>query len=203
MLLTKLKATEIPWRVLSVEAVLIVLSVLLALGVDSWREAREQQTLAVRALQGFLDEARVNCARIDATENYHSAVVAGEEPPQGMQVGLLRNDAWEVVKITGAAGWLDYDIVAVMSEISARHRDHRAVIQSYLQALFTLMLPAEDMSAFHQEGERAVISELVRIQSDLRAAYRRLASLVADRSEPGTNAAGSCLAGNGDPSETG
>ena len=33
MLLTKLKSSEIPWGLLSVEAVLIVLSVLLALGV--------------------------------------------------------------------------------------------------------------------------------------------------------------------------
>jgi len=53
MLLTKLKSRDIPWKLLTVEAALIVLSVLLALGVDSWREGRAQ-----RALQGFVDEAR-------------------------------------------------------------------------------------------------------------------------------------------------
>jgi len=51
-----LKSSEIPRGLLSVEAVLIVLSVLLALGVVSWREAREQQTLAGRALQGYLGQ---------------------------------------------------------------------------------------------------------------------------------------------------
>ncbi|MFN2332949.1 MAG: hypothetical protein ABR550_00800 [Wenzhouxiangellaceae bacterium] len=165
MLLTKLKSSEIPWGLLSLEAILIVLSVLLALGVDSWREAREQQTLAERALQGFIDEAQANCENIRATEEYHRAVVEGNRPPEGMRVGLLRNDAWEVVKTTGAAGWLDYDLVAAMSEISAGQRDHRATMQAYLQAVFTLGLPTEDASSWHLPGERAVINELLRIQS--------------------------------------
>ena len=181
MLLTKLKVPDIPWSLLAVEALLIVLSVLLALGVDSWREEREHRALAERALQGFVDEARANCERIQATKAYHRAVLDGERPPHGMQVGLLRNDAWEVVKTTGAAGWLDYEIVAVMSEISARQRDHRTTIQAYLQAVFTLALPTGDASAWHQPGERGVINELVRIQEDLVAGYRRLGKLTRSR----------------------
>ena len=47
MLLTKLKAREIPWRVLSVEAVLIVVSVLLALALEGWREERKQRALGL------------------------------------------------------------------------------------------------------------------------------------------------------------
>lgn len=178
MLLTKLKVSDIPWKLLTAEAVLIVLSVLLALGVDSWREGREQRVLAGRALQGFVDEARANCGRIQAVRDYHRAVVDGEREPYGMQVGLLRNDAWEVVKTTGAAGWLDYELVAVMSEISARQRDHRAMIEAYLQAAFTLALPDDEISAWHRPGERAVISELVRIQEDLVSGYRRLGELI-------------------------
>jgi len=181
MLLTKLKVPDVPWKLLSVEALLIVLSVLLALGVDSWREEREQRALAERALQGFVDEARANCARIQATAAYHRAVLDGERAPHGMQVGLLRNDAWEVVKTTGAAGWLDYEIVAVMSEISARQRDHRTTIQAYLQAVFTLALPTGDAASWHQPGERGVINELVRIQEDLVSGYRRLGKLTRSR----------------------
>ncbi len=202
MLSSKLQSSDIPWGLLSVEAVLIVLSVLLALGVDSWREARQQQALAGRALQGFVDEAQANCESIRATGDYHRVVVEGSRSPEGMRVGLLRNDAWEVVKTTGAAGWLDYEIVAAMSEISARQRDHRATIQAYLQAVFTLALPTGDASSWHLPGERGVINELVRIQSDLREGYRRLAELVANDQNPGANATGSCLAGIGGLSET-
>ena len=91
----------------------------------------------------------------------------------------------------------------MISEISARQRDHRATIQAYLQAVFTLALPTGDASSWHLPGERGVINKLVRIQSEVREDYRRLARLVADRSEPGNNATGSCLAGIGGPSETG
>jgi len=195
MLVTKFRFPDLPWKLLGVEAVLIVLSVLLALGVDSWRESREQQLLAERTVKGFIDEARANCERIRATEAYHRAVIDGETEPQGMQVGLLRNDAWEVVKTTGSAGWIDYQLVAVMSEISARQRDHRAIIQAYLQAVFTLMLPKEEQSTWHQAGERAVINELVGIQTDLRDGYRRLASLVTDLHESPESQPTDCLAG--------
>jgi len=192
MLLTKLESADIPWKLLTVEAVLIVLSVLLALGVDSWREAREERALADRALAGFIDEARHNCRRILRVEDYHRAVVDGKRDPHGMQVGLLRNDAWEVVKTTGAAGWLDYELVAVMSEISARQRDHRTTIQAYLQAVFTLALPTGDTDSWHLPGERGVINELVRIQEDLVSGYRRLEALAAQHQEIAALAGGIC-----------
>jgi len=192
MLLTKLRSADIPWKLLTVEAVLIVLSVLLALGVDSWREAREQRALAERALQGFIDEAQANCRRIEAHTEYHRAVIDGQRDPHGMQVGLLRNDAWEVVKTTGAAGWLDYDLVALMSEISARQRDHRTTVQAYLQAVFTLALPNVDAASWHLPGERGVINELVRIQDELVSSYRRLEALAAEHHEGVVLAEGIC-----------
>lgn len=125
-------------------ALLIVLSVLLALGVDSWREAREHRELATRALHGLVDEARANCSNILAVGDYHDAVLAGEHRPEGIRVGLLRNDAWEVVKTTGAAAWLDYEMVAAMSVISAHQADHRTVMQSYMQGLFSVALLEAD-----------------------------------------------------------
>lgn len=195
MLLTKLRSADIPWKLLTVEAVLIVLSVLLALGVDSWREAREQRALADRALLGFIEEAQANCRRIRSLTDYHRSVVDGEAEPHGIQVGLLRNDGWEVVKTTGAAGWLAYDLVAVMSEISARQRDHRATVQAYLQAVFTLALPSDPSESWHLPGERGVINELVIIQSDLRDAYRRLARLADSRLDRTAVSVGDCLPG--------
>lgn len=198
MLPSKLGLDDLPWKVLSVEAVLVVASVLLALSLDSWREGREQETAALRALQGFVDEAESNCRQIAATAAYHTAVVAGERDPAGVQVGLLRNDAWEVVKITGAAAWLDYEIVATMSEISARQADHRSVLQAYLGAVFSRMLSREQTTDWHHPGERGVIRELVRIQSDLRTGYRRLVELVVHPSGHPIDTHRGCLpAGNG------
>lgn len=194
MWLTKLNNSDTRWALLGAEAVLIVISVLLALGLEGWREERERQALANRAVEGFVDEVRANCENIQATDQYHQSVVEGSRSPEGMRVGLLRNDAWEVVKTTGATGSLDYELVAVMAEISARQRDHRDVIQSYLEAVFALILTSKDASTWHREGERAVISELVRIQKDLRTRYRNLAELASERVNNPTLAHDACMA---------
>jgi len=173
-LLTKLKDSDVPWTLLIAEAVLIVLSVLLALGVESWREERAQQASALQALQGVVDEFDANCRQIVAVSGYHEAVIGEQHDPQGIQVGLLRSDAWDVVKTTGSAAWLDYELVAIAAEINANHGDHRAIVQAYLGAVFGLVL-AQDQTQWHQPGERGVIRELVRIQERLLDGYGRLA----------------------------
>lgn len=73
-----------------------------------------------------------------------------------------------------------------MSRIAARQRDHRDVIQTYLQAAFRLFLQdaVDDPASLHRSGERFVIGEPVRIQSDLIDAYRELAS-TAERQSAG------------------
>ncbi|MBU1188259.1 MAG: hypothetical protein KKC01_04435 [Gammaproteobacteria bacterium] len=175
MLFSKIRTLDLPWPLLGVEALLIVLSVLLALALDNWRDEREHRELVHRAMQSFVDEMRYNCQRILVVADYHQAVLSGEQSPQGLQVGLLRNDAWEVVKTSGAAAWLDYDLIEQMSAISIRQGDHRAVMQAYLQAMFLLMLPQSDSSNWHQPGERGVINELHTIQDELQSRYLRLA----------------------------
>ena len=66
MLATKKMFSDLPWRLLTVEAVLVILSVLLALALDSWRKDREDQKLAQLALQEFANEVQSNCAQIIA-----------------------------------------------------------------------------------------------------------------------------------------
>jgi len=182
MLSTKPGLADLPWKLLAIEAVLVVASVLLALALDSWREQREQQSLAQRALHGLVDEADANCRQIVAVRDYHQAVIRGEREPEGIQVGLLRNDAWDVVKTTGAAPWLDYELVAIMAEINANQTDHRAIVQAYLGAVFSMVLEQEE-DRWHQPGERGVIRELVRIQERLLEGYRRLAAET-ERTQP-------------------
>jgi len=179
MLFSKIRSADLPWPLLGIEALLIVLSVLLALALDNWREEREHRELAHRAMHSFVDEMRYNCRRILIVADYHQAVLAGEQSPQGLQVGLLRNDAWEVVKTSGAAAWLEYDLIEQMSAISIQQGDHRAVVQAYLQAMFLLMLPQSDSGNWHQPGERGVINELLNIQEKLLVRYQRLAEQIA------------------------
>ena len=94
------------WAVLVFEAIIVVLSVLLALGLDRWSGERENQKLAQRALQGVVDETSINCARIKYHQPYHQAVANGTQKPEGIRISLIRNDAWDSAKSTGAAAYI-------------------------------------------------------------------------------------------------
>ena len=162
------------WTVLALEAVIVVLSVLLALGLDSWQKDRENDEIARRALQGMVDEARINCARIRRHHPYHQAVAGGERPPQGIRISLLRNDAWDSAKSTGAAVYVDYDIAALVGSIHAAQGDHRTLVQAYMDALFMRVSDSEQLDGIHGPLDVAVITEMIRIQDRLLDLYRQL-----------------------------
>lgn len=181
MLFTKKSFASLPWKLLLIEGLLVVLSVLLALALNSWRESRANQQLAERALQEVVDEVQTNCAQINTVQPYHLEVVNGEQNPAGVHIGFLRNDAWDVAKTSGAASYLDYELVSQIGEISAHQSDHRSIVQAYTEALFTNTLQIEQTEEMHQEAERGVIRELVRIQETLLNKYQGLQKVVMDR----------------------
>ena len=181
MFSTKKIYDELPWKLLTIEALLVVFSVLLALGINSWRQTSSHQELAQRALKGIVEEAETNCSRIQAVQSYHQAVANDKRQPGGIQVGLLRNQAWDAAKTIGAAPHLDYEIVALIEEINANQSDHRFLVKSYGTALYTVILQNEqkdENKSKNPEGERAVIGELVLIQTWLLEDYQNLSKLV-------------------------
>lgn len=192
MLLTKKNFSDLPWRLLSVEAMLVVASIFLALALENWRENLFEDRLAERALQEFVDEVQTNCGRMRSIHPYHESVASGERAPEGIQIGLLRNDAWDVAKNTGAAPHLDYDLVVKIVEISAMQGDHRAIVQAYTQALFARVLESEKTEQWHVAGERGVIRELVRIQADLLEKYENLLHSVDQEYTNSINTQGAC-----------
>lgn len=195
MLLTKKIMSDLPWKLLSVEAILVVSSVLLALALEDWQQSRAEARLADRALQEFVDEVHTNCSRIMAVQAYHQRVAGGESEPEGIQIGLLRNDAWDVAKTTGAVPHMEYDVVARVTEISAHQGDHRAIVQAYIQALFGRALEFEGKLEWHQEGERGVVRELSSIQSELLRKYQGLLDLLDQEYAHSVNTDGACRSG--------
>ena len=169
---------DLPWKLLGIEAVLVVLSVLLALGLNSWRQSEANEELGIRALQEVFVEAKANCSSILVQQDYHKAVVSGEQEPTGLQIGLLRNDAWDFAKSTGAGPHINHDVTALVVEINALQRDHRTMYQAYLQALFTVVLESEEQTSWHRAGEVGVIQGLLNIQTSLLEKYENLKTQV-------------------------
>jgi len=192
MFFTKKDSSNLPWKMLFIEAFLVVLSVLLALALNSWRQAQSNEQIATRAVQEFVDEIDMNCSNILATQTYHKAVVEGEHKPEGIQIGLLRNDAWNVANTIGATPHINYSIVSKMGNINSRQSDHRTIVQSYLQALFDIALQTEQPGQLHREGEKFIISDLMGIQTDLQEDYKKFLALVRDNYGSEVEISGAC-----------
>jgi hypothetical protein len=114
-----------------VESVLVVGSILLALGLDEWNEDREFENLADRSLVNFEREVQQNRLRLEDGSLFHIGLrdvlvgmdASGEIVPattirnimEGFQPAILVNTAWETAVATGALGYMDYDVVAGLS----------------------------------------------------------------------------------------
>ena len=195
MFSTKKIFTKLPWKLLTIEAALVVFSVLLALALNSWREASSHQKLAQRALKGIVEEVESNCTSIQSVHSYYQEVTKGERKPGGLRVGFIRNQAWDAAKTIGAGPYLDYEVVAKIEDIYSWQSDHRSIVKSYVTALFTAILQkgaAEQGQKQNPEGERAVMKELFTIQEALLKDYRELSQLVEKQYDTSINASNIC-----------
>lgn len=162
---------KINWSLLLIEAFLVVLSVLLALGLNSWRESRANNNLALRALSTVSEEFSVNCSRIQDFQEYHLAVANGERDSEGLQIGLIRNDSWDSAQSTGATAHIEFETASIIGQIYASQSDHRTLFQSYIEALFTKISTEDSLETAHGKLDVVTIRELVRIQDDLLTFY--------------------------------
>jgi len=134
------------------ESVLIVLSILLALAVNEWQDARRDRRLAEQAVAAFRQELSQNRTRLRELIPYHERMqremqrlvaqdsihsfddmrkVAGF---QGFRPAFLLETAWRSALATGALGKIDYRTVNALSTTYT--------LQERLDEINRAMLPA-------------------------------------------------------------
>ena len=126
---------SLPWRSwisrVLVESVLVVGSILLALGLDEWNQDRDYQDLATLSLANFEREIQQNRLRLEDVTLFHAGLrdvlanmdASGEAIPattvrnmmEGFQPAILVSTAWETAVATGALGYMDYNVVSGLS----------------------------------------------------------------------------------------
>lgn len=130
----------IPWPQLFVEAGLVVLSLLLALALNSWREGERHEELAEQALRNIEAEILANQATLEEAQGYHAMLLdrLAEDAGQGMPLkpAIIRNNAWETAQATEAVTYLDYDLAALVSEIHELQEIYQQIGQAAMQALY-------------------------------------------------------------------
>lgn len=142
---------HIPWPQLFVEAVLVVLSVLLALALNSWRQNEIQDDIAAQALHNIIDEVKANKVKIEEALLHHRALIdtmKNQAMPPGIPLkpALIEDNAWETAQATQAIIHLDFNIASKVSEIHELQSLYKQIVQGVIQVLYMGPNPGMDRS---------------------------------------------------------
>ncbi len=145
----KTTATWLP-RVL-IESTLIVLSILVALGLDEWREDRQDEENVQLALSNFVSELRQNQARIEDAapfnrglrnvlrNRYQTDDIRSVDEFVNMVESyvpvVLQSAAWETALATGSLAKMEYSLVSALSLTYSLQNRYQLVSRSGMTEL--------------------------------------------------------------------
>jgi hypothetical protein len=125
------KATSVWLPRVIFESALITVSILLALGLDEWRENRESEETIRQAMSNFLSEIRQNKSRVDDAAPFNQGLhdVIQQRYDHGdiqtmsdfisimdsYSPVVLQSTAWETALATGSLAKMDYGLVSALS----------------------------------------------------------------------------------------
>jgi hypothetical protein len=179
---------------------LVVMSILLALGVREWQDSRVTQQLINRSLESFERELTQNKNRIEALYPYHVglqsilAELQVESHPDserelrnvlnGFQSAVLLTTAWDTALATGALSDMDYELVYALSLTYSLQDRFRTLYNSGLIDLLNSNTTSETAPTLAYAASRYV-NDITTAEGDLLAAYQEaLEQLQADGTPP-------------------
>jgi hypothetical protein len=165
-----------------VESVLIVVSILLALGLDEWQEDQEIQELIDRSITNFVNEVTQNRSRIEDVSAYHQGVqqILKQRSSNGglksidfrnimeaLQPIVLTSSAWQTAVATGALGRMDFELV---SALTLTYNTQLRFDDNYRSVLRTLLTP----NSMQQQNLELTTYNASRFIADVTAAESEL-----------------------------
>ncbi|HEX6306557.1 MAG TPA: hypothetical protein VFZ69_00140 [Longimicrobiales bacterium] len=167
----------------SVESLLIVMSILLALAVDEWQEGRDYQELAQHSLQVFASEIEQNLAVLNEIVPYHLGlrdVVSdmAAEPErvtdvhsilEGLEPTVLQNTAWETALATGAFRYIDVATVSKLSRMYSLQQRYQATQGRPELYVTSATLPEQKLE--QMQHALMYLNDLVRAEQQLLGVY--------------------------------
>jgi hypothetical protein len=184
---------------LVVEAGMIFLAVVLALAAEEWRENRDRQALADRALYSVVEEVRSNLdelertapsniARLEAARAVLEEMEAGDESGDvdiGLEVSLLSTAAWQSAQMSQAVHYFDLDAMRQLSEVYEIQEMYDRMQTGMVDGMGDLMrIAREDPEAAVRQGVSGV-GMLVGFQETLAETYRHTLEQLETRAESG------------------
>jgi len=181
---------------IALEVFSIVLGVLLALGVSEWQESRQLQERTRAALGNVTSELTQNLKLLEIvhdnnaalTENLAESPSSLDQDSRFLPALQISDAAWETLRSTGLAGYVDLDLMVRLSEtyslIDVYRRSGYSLVDANLQVLATATATERDMEAINDSNlfARNFIGHfelIVDVEAALIDAHRNVLDLLA------------------------
>ncbi len=156
--------SRLPVQKLLIEVLSIVLAVLLALGMNQWRETLANRALAQTALANIELELRSNQDLLvllnennrSVTASIHNEDVETESSAAFVPGLQLQEIAWNALLSTGVSSYVDYDTVLMLSKLYS--------VQEVYKELGTQIVQAELNSAAYAAAAGTTIDEQQKLE---------------------------------------
>jgi hypothetical protein len=166
---------------------LIVMSILLALGVRAWQDSREVTKLIARSLTSFQNEITQNRSRIDDLYRYHAglqSLLADVDAHSGrgssedvdnildsLQSAVLLTSAWNTALATGALANMEYETVFVLSLTYSYQEKFQTLYDSRLDDVLELTTDDNVSIKRLSNSAKRYLAEITSAEGELLAAY--------------------------------
>ena len=176
------------------ESILIVMSIMLALALDEWRDNKQKQELVVRSMESFAKEIQRNKSLLEDVNPFHHGLTrmlqsrAGGKGyksatefrniVRGFRPAVLINSAWETAVATGALGQMEYDMVSALSLTYSFQQRFNELTSATNNVLSTQARASDnDMNQRAYEAARYV-SDVTAAEDELLDVYQQALELI-------------------------
>jgi hypothetical protein len=176
------------------ESALIVVSILVALGLDEWREKREDAELVRNALATFLIEIEQNRLRVDDAapfnlglhqvmsshyrENDIETVDEFVSMVESFSPAALHATAWDTALATGSLAKMEYTVVTALSLTYSLQERYRMATQSGVNNLTSPQNLSDDKLKLAVYNSIRYLDSVTTLETELSITYKEATSVI-------------------------
>ena len=176
------------------ESALITVSILLALGLDEWRENRQTEETIKQALSNFLSEIAQNKARVDDAAPFNKGLhdvierraADGEIASMSQFIIImdsyspvvLQSTAWETALATGSLANMDYSLVSALSltyGLQGRYEQTNREANSRLTSPHAISSDTLDLAIYNS---LQYLEDVTSMETELSVVYEEASSVI-------------------------
>ena len=177
-----------------IESVLIVVSILVALGLDEWRENREDEEFVRTALSNFLTEVRQNKNRVEDAAPFNKGlrqvlnqhytnedITTVDEFVNMVEIyspAGLQSTAWDTALATGSLAKMEYNLVTALSFTYSLQSRYDTTTHSGMSDLTSPQYLSEDNLKLAVYNSIRYLDEVTSMETELGIIYVEAALII-------------------------